>query len=135
MCKHGDTIPVMFPDGKFVDVDRCISDIVWALAHYGEGAHPVASCCGHGFRTGGIFLKDGRYITIWPNEKMGRAFEATQLVDIHGEKNHECTSIVAYVESKVRSKHEKRIAELEKDKRMLTIALRQEQARKELGDK
>jgi len=58
---YGCTIPTHV-NGKRVDVDRCVADIVAALNAANIGT--VECCCGHGAREGYILLHDGRVITI-----------------------------------------------------------------------
>jgi hypothetical protein len=47
---------------KMVGVDSCIVEIVKALND--AGITTIASCCGHGHRTGSIVLADGRELMV-----------------------------------------------------------------------
>lgn len=63
-CGFGDylcTAPSI-SNGRRIDVDICILDIVAALN--AANIVTVASCCGHGVIDGNILLKDGRIITF-----------------------------------------------------------------------
>lgn len=49
-------------NGRVVCVDWCIHQIIAALN--AGGVRTVASCCGHGKRSGSILLEDGRRLVI-----------------------------------------------------------------------
>ena len=49
-------------NGRRVDIDFCIADIVAALN--AANIVTVASCCGHGKQDGSIALENGRTLTI-----------------------------------------------------------------------
>lgn len=47
---------------KFVEVDACIADLIYALQV--NGIDMRGSCCGHGKADGHIDLQDGRVLVI-----------------------------------------------------------------------
>jgi hypothetical protein len=49
-------------NGRRVDIDYCIADIVAALN--AANIKTVASCCGHGMMNAEILLEDGREIIV-----------------------------------------------------------------------
>ena len=49
-------------DGRRVDIDYCIADMVAALN--AANIATVASCCGHGKIQASIVLKDGRELRV-----------------------------------------------------------------------
>ena len=49
-------------NGRRVDIDFCIADIVAALN--AANITTIASCCGHGKQDGSIALENGRTLTI-----------------------------------------------------------------------
>ncbi len=49
-------------NGRRVDIDFCIADIVASLN--AANITTIASCCGHGIMDSSIILVDGREITI-----------------------------------------------------------------------
>jgi len=61
MCEHGTTRTVEI-DGKPVEVDECIADIVIALN--AAGIRTRDSCCGHGRNAGGVSMADGRWLLV-----------------------------------------------------------------------
>lgn len=65
--------------------DPEIADLVAALNK--AGIRTVASCSGHGHRPGSIALKDGRWLTISPDDETYRRIEALFPVDINGERH------------------------------------------------
>lgn len=73
MCKQGDTTIVNLPDGRSIDVDRCIAPLVAALNRSGFGT--LASCCGHGRMVGSIALVDGRELLVARDYWHARALE------------------------------------------------------------
>ena len=72
MCKQGDTV-LVFANGAYRDVDRCIAPIVKALNAF--DIPTVACCCGHGVRPGNIALVDGRELIIAPDYETARIAE------------------------------------------------------------
>jgi len=48
--------------GRRQDIDACIADIVACLN--AGNVTTVASCCGHGERSGSIMLEDGRELRV-----------------------------------------------------------------------
>jgi len=73
MCEQGNT-KLIFANGEYRDVDRCIASLVQALNDF--GINTVACCCGHGKRPGNIALLDGRELIIASNYTEGRAIDA-----------------------------------------------------------
>lgn len=78
MCKWGTTEKVrvkistaLSHTGKArwaeIDIDACISDIVFALQV--QGIDMYSSCCGHGKGPGEIQLQDGRVLSIIQKEE------------------------------------------------------------------
>lgn len=53
MCAHSNTVKVKIGDRE-IPVDRCMSQIVWALN--AGGVDTSMSCCGHGEHDGFILL-------------------------------------------------------------------------------
>lgn len=72
MCKQGEIVR-LFLNGDWRDVDMCISNIVAALND--GGATTIASCCGHGQRTGNISLADGRELIVARDYDEARLFD------------------------------------------------------------
>ena len=94
VCKWGDTVTMelVIPASLSatgvahttrVGVDRCIAQLVAALN--AGGVPTLASCCGHGHRTGSIMLGDGRFLAVFPDRASWRAHEDRNPVNIQGE--------------------------------------------------
>ena len=75
MCKWGNSIEILVKipvdlsstgesKWRFIGIDSCIADIVFALQ--AQGIDMRASCCGHGKTLGNITLQDGRILVIIP---------------------------------------------------------------------
>lgn len=92
MCEHGDTVNLNVPipaemshteefrwDTK--PVDACIAPIVQALND--ARIYTSGCCCGHGERTGEIFLHDGRVLVIMSSFKAWEEHETTEDVDAY----------------------------------------------------
>jgi len=75
MCKHGTTIN---------GIDSCIHNLVKILND--NDIVTVASCCGHGNRSGNIALADGRELIIAKNFEEARNIDKFIGIDIHGKK-------------------------------------------------
>lgn len=64
--------------------DPCISPLIKALND--GGIKTVASCCGHGKRTGSVVLRDGRCLVITKDlEQHNKIFAQLGLEDQKGE--------------------------------------------------
>ena len=74
----------MCKNEKNAGIDECIKPIIDALNN--GGINTIASCCGHGYRTGRISLKDGRELVIFSDYNSCQEYEKTQLFDINGNK-------------------------------------------------
>ena len=78
MCKEEVTVLI---DGQDVQVDACIAPIVAALNDIGMPT--VASCCGHGIRTGRIVLRSGVELEVHAFSRERAVQHWSDLVTVH----------------------------------------------------